>query len=58
LKVTLIVQLAPGARREPQVFVSLKSPAFVPVIATLLMLNGRKPAVSVTICAALLVPTT
>ena len=33
LKVILIVQLAPAARLEPQLFVCAKSPLFVPVSA-------------------------
>ena len=41
LKVTVMVQLAPAARPVPQVLVWLKSVAFVPVTAMLLMVNAR-----------------
>jgi hypothetical protein len=43
LKVTLIVQFAPAATELPQVLVSAKSPALVPVIATLVMLKAALP---------------
>jgi hypothetical protein len=56
VKVTVIVQLTAGGRTVPQVLVWLKSAAFVPVTAILLMFNAT-PALSVTFCAVLLVPT-
>jgi len=43
LKVTLIVQLAPIATLEPQVFVSAKSPGSAPVNAMLEMLRAALP---------------
>src|SRR5579863_773314 len=53
LKVTLTLQLAPTGKLEPQVCVSEKSPAFVPVMAMLPMLNAFAPIlVSVKACAA------
>jgi hypothetical protein len=57
LNVTLIVQLAPPATLAPHVFVSEKSPAFVPVIAMLVIDNGPPLLLSVTVCAALVLPT-
>jgi hypothetical protein len=58
VKVTLIVQLAPAATVDPQVLVSAKSLLFVPVIVILVMLTGVSSVlVSVTVCAALVVPT-
>ena len=58
VKVTLIVQLAPAATLVPQVFVCAKSPLLVPVTAMLVMLSAAVPLfVSVTVCAALVVPT-
>ena len=39
VKVTLIVQVAPAARVDPQLFICAKSPLLVPVIATLEILN-------------------
>lgn len=57
-KVTLIVQNAPEATGEPQVFVWLKSEAFAPVRLTLLMLSGTPPVfVTVMFCPVLVVPT-
>ena len=58
VKATVIVHFPPGGRPESHVFVWLKSLAFVPVTATLLMVNGKAPFVSVTLCEALVVPTT
>jgi hypothetical protein len=55
-KVTLIVQLAPAVRLEPQVVVREKSTALVPVIATLLIVIVALPVfLSVATTAALLV---
>ena len=48
LKVTLIVQLPPTPRLEPQPLVWAKSPLLVPVTATLLMASAEPvPLVSV-----------
>jgi hypothetical protein len=44
VKVTLIVQVPPGATELPQVLVAAKSPAFVPVIWWLVMVKGAFPA--------------
>jgi hypothetical protein len=53
-KVTLIVQLLPAAREGPPPLVSLKSPLEV----MLVMVKAATPLfVSVTVCAALVVPT-
>jgi hypothetical protein len=58
LKVTLMLQLAPGVNELPQVCVSAKSPALTPVSAMLLMLKVVVPTfVSVVVLAALVVPT-
>ena len=58
LKVTVMVQLAPSARPVPQVLVWLKSVAFVPVTAMLLMVKARPLGLeTVTVFAALVVPT-
>jgi hypothetical protein len=58
VNVTLILQLAPAARLVPQVFVWLKSPLFVPVMAMLVMPSAAVPVLErVTACAALLVLT-
>ena len=43
LKVTLIVQFPPAATELPQLLLWAKSPAFVPVIARLVMLNVALP---------------
>ena len=43
LKITETVQLAPAATLTPQVLVWLKSAAFVPVIATLVMDSAALP---------------
>ena len=43
LNVTLIAQLAPAATELPQVLLWAKSPAFVPVTATLVMLSAAVP---------------
>jgi len=49
VKVTLMVQVAPAATLAPQVFVSAKSPRFVPMSVMLVMLNVATPVlVSVT----------
>jgi hypothetical protein len=51
------VHLNPGSRPELQSFVCSNSPAFVPVTVTLLTVNVKPLVfVSVTVCAALLVP--
>jgi hypothetical protein len=53
-KVTVMVQVAPGARVAPQVLVSVKLLELVPVIAMLLMPTTFVPAfVSVVVCGAL-----
>jgi len=58
LKVTVMVQLAPSGRPVPQVLVWLKSVAFVPVTAMLLMVNaGPLGLESVTWFGAVVVPT-
>jgi hypothetical protein len=58
VNVKLIVQDAPTATDVPQLFVCAKSPAFVPVMAILVMLNAAFPVLlNVTACAALVVPT-
>lgn len=58
VKVTLIEQFAPAATVDPQVFVSLKSLAFVPAIVMLETLRVALPELlSVTPCAALELPT-
>ena len=50
LNVTLIVQLPRTARLAGQAFVCAKSPALVPVIPMLLMVNGALPVLdSVTV---------
>ncbi len=43
LNVTLIVQLAPAARLLPQVLVCEKSPGFVPLNVTAVMLSEVLP---------------
>jgi hypothetical protein len=54
LKVTLMVQLAPAARVDPQLLLWAKSP----LIATLLIVKLVDPVlVRVEVCAALVVPT-
>src|SRR5438270_13870805 len=59
LKVTAIVQLAPGARLEPQLLVCAKSPGLVPPIEIPLMLSDAPPSLffSVKFLAGLVVPT-
>ena len=58
VNVTLIVQLLPAASELPHVVISAKSPGFVPVTATPAMLISAFPVLlSVTVCAALVVPT-
>lgn len=58
LKVTLIVQFFPAATLVPQVFVWVKSPEFVPVMVTLVMLRVAVPVlVRVVVRGVLLVPT-
>jgi hypothetical protein len=54
LKVTVIVQFALAASDDPQVFVSMKSPALVP-LKTMLVIVSAAPSlfVTVTICEAL-----
>ena len=57
LKVTLIVQLASTANEAGQVFVSAKSPAFVPVaVIPEIAKAALPPFVKVTVWAALVVP--
>jgi len=57
-KVTLMVQLAPAATLPPQLLVSEKSDAFVPVIARFEMINATLPVLpNVIPCAALVDPT-
>jgi len=43
LKVTLTLQLAPAATELPHVFVSEKSPPFVPEMATAVTVSGAVP---------------
>ena len=58
VKVTLRVQLAPTATLEPQLLVSAKSPLFIPVMVTLVMLSVALPVLlSVMGVAELVVPT-
>jgi hypothetical protein len=57
VNVTLIVQLAPPATLAPHVFVCEKSPAFVPVIAMLVIDSGPPVLLNVTTCGALALPT-
>ena len=61
VKVTLIVQVPPAARVLEllgQVLVCAKSPALVPLKLMLLMVKAALPLLaSVTVCAALVVPT-
>ena len=57
-KLTVIVQVPPAATDVPHVFISAKSPGFVPVTAMLVTLKAAFPLfVTVTVCAAALVPT-
>lgn len=57
VNVMLIVQLPPAATELPQVFVCAKSPAFVSVIAMLVMLKAPLPELlRVTGCTAPVVP--
>jgi hypothetical protein len=56
---TLMEQLPPAATDEPQLFVTAKSAAFVPAATMLPTLRALLPLlVSVTACAALVMPTT
>ena len=58
LNAALIVQLVPAARLEPQVWVWVKSPLLVPVMAMPLMLSAAAPVLERVIdWAALLAPT-
>ncbi len=58
LKVTVIVQLAPASRVAGQLFVWVKSPAFVPAMLMPLIVSAALPVlVSVTVWAALVVLT-
>jgi hypothetical protein len=59
LNTVVIVQLADAARLAPQVFVEIvKSPGFVPLMATLLMVIDAVPTFfSVVVCDALEDPT-
>jgi hypothetical protein len=58
LKVTLNEQLEPTATLVPQVFVSVKSPPFAPVIPMLEILSAAVPLLlSVIVCTPLVVPT-
>jgi hypothetical protein len=53
-----MVQLAPIARLDPQLFANTNEEAFVPVTAMLVMASTELPVlVSVTLCEALVVPT-
>src|ERR1039458_9363873 len=55
---TLMTQLAPAARLDPQLLVSLKSATLVPASATPLMRTGTLPVlVTVSDCTAERVPT-
>jgi len=55
---TLMVQVAPAATLDKQVFVWLKSTAFVPVMATLAKISGTCPVfVTVTDCVVDALPT-
>ncbi len=59
VKVAVIAQLAPALREAPQVFDCANSPPLVPVTAKAVMFRVSTPLlVKVTICAALVVPTT
>src|ERR1017187_9470189 len=58
LKVTLIVQLAPGATLDPQLLVRAKSPALAPETAMPVIFNAAFPELArVIACAALGGPT-
>jgi hypothetical protein len=58
VNVTLIVQLASAATLDAQLVVWLKSPALVPVIPIWFTVRAALlESVSVTVCAALCVPT-
>jgi hypothetical protein len=58
LNVTVKLQAAPTATLLPQAFVTLKSPAFVPLIVTEEIVKAISPLfVSVTVWPALVVPT-
>jgi len=59
LKVTLIVQLLLAARDAPQLLVCEKSPGSAPPMAMLeIVMADVVPLLSVTVCAALVVPST
>jgi len=59
VNVRLMVHLAPGATLAGQLFVSLKSPAFAPVMVILEMLKVAVPVlVSITFLTPLVVLTT
>ncbi len=54
VNVSEIVQLAPAATLEPQLFVCAKSPGFVPPIAIAEISNGEPPVfLKVTVCGVL-----
>jgi hypothetical protein len=57
LYATLMVQLFPAETEFPQLWVALKSPAFVPVGAMLVMFKFAPVTVSVTVLGLLVVPT-
>jgi len=58
VKPTVIVQLAPAATEPPQLFVWLKSPLLVPLIAKLVIVRRAVPVfVSVTFIGVSAVPT-
>ncbi len=58
INVTLIAQLVFAPTEVPQLFVSLKSPLFAPVIVMLEMVRGPPLSLIVTLLAALVVPST
>jgi hypothetical protein len=57
-KITLMLQLTPGATLAPQVSLSVKSPGFAPLTEITMFCSGVPPwEVRVTLCGALKVPT-
>jgi hypothetical protein len=58
VKCPWMVQLAPIARLDPQLFANTNEEAFVPVTAMLVMASVELPVfVNVTLCERLVVPT-